>query len=90
MTHANQLDNLRFLYGEKIALSLPDLTVNAGKVTTLTGSNGYGKSTLLNLLAFMEAPDTGKITFFGKQVRAELNLVDSIWVNFKSNSVMAF
>jgi tungstate transport system ATP-binding protein len=71
MIHAYQLENLRFLYGEKMALSLPDLTVNAGKVTALTGANGCGKSTLLNLLAFMEAPNTGKITFFGEQVRPE-------------------
>ena len=71
MSYAYQLDNLSFLYGEKIALSLPDLTVNAEKVTALIGSNGCGKSTLLNLLAFMEAPATGKINFFGKQVKPE-------------------
>jgi tungstate transport system ATP-binding protein len=71
MTHAYQLDNLHFLYGEKIALSLPYLTVSAGKVTALIGPNGCGKSTLLNLLAFMEAASTGKITFFGEQVRPE-------------------
>jgi tungstate transport system ATP-binding protein len=71
MTHAYQLHNLRFLYGEKIALSLPALTLDAGKVTALTGPNGCGKSTLLNLLAFMETPNTGKITFFGDQVRPE-------------------
>ena len=71
MTHAYQLHNLCFLYGEKIALSLPDLILDAGKVTALTGPNGCGKSTLLSLLAFMEAPNTGKITFYGKQVRPE-------------------
>jgi len=71
MNPAYQLDNLRFLYGEKVALSLPYLTVNAGKVTALIGANGCGKSTLLNLLAFMEAPDMGKIAFFGEQVRPE-------------------
>ncbi|MDD5322066.1 MAG: ATP-binding cassette domain-containing protein [Methylococcales bacterium] len=71
MTHAYQLHNLRFLYGEKIALSLSDLTLDAGKVTALTGPNGCGKSTLLSLLAFMEAPNTGSITFFGDQVRPE-------------------
>lgn len=68
MNPAYQLDNLRFLYGDKMALSLPDLGVNAGKVTALIGPNGCGKSTLLNLLAFMDAPNTGKIIFFGEQV----------------------
>ena len=71
MPPAYQLQNLRFLYREKIALSLPDLTLDAGKVTALTGPNGCGKSTLLSLLAFMEAPNTGQITFFGEQVRPE-------------------
>lgn len=71
MKLAYQLDNLRFYYGEKMALALPDLKITAGKVTALVGSNGCGKSTLLNLLAFLESPDTGKITFFGDQVRPE-------------------
>lgn len=71
MKHAYQLDNLRFYYGEKMALALPDLKVTAGKVTALIGSNGCGKSTLLNLLAFLESPNTGKIAFFGDQVRPE-------------------
>lgn len=71
MSPAYQLHNLCFLYREKIALSLSDLTLAAGKVTALTGPNGCGKSTLLNLLAFMEAPATGKMTFFGNQVSPE-------------------
>lgn len=71
MNPAYQLEYLHFFYGEKIALALPDLTVNSGKVTALIGANGSGKSTLLNLLAFMEAPNTGIIKFFGEQVGPE-------------------
>ncbi|WP_020159061.1 MULTISPECIES: ABC transporter ATP-binding protein [Methylobacter] len=70
MTCAYQLDNIRFRYGEKTALSLPALTVHAGTVTALIGPNGCGKSTLLHLLAFLEAPATGRIVFFGEPVKA--------------------
>jgi len=40
MNHAYQLDNLRLLYGEKIALTLPDLIVKAGKF----GRNGRSQN----------------------------------------------
>lgn len=70
MTYAYQLDNIRFLYNEKLALSLPALTIQAGKVTALIGPNGCGKSTLLHLLAFLAAPAAGEILFLGEPVKA--------------------
>uniref|UniRef100_UPI0039896330 ATP-binding cassette domain-containing protein n=1 Tax=Methyloglobulus sp. TaxID=2518622 RepID=UPI0039896330 len=66
MSRAYQLHNIRFDYGEKIALSLPELNIDAGKLTALVGPNGCGKSTLLNLLAFIEKPSLGHILFFGE------------------------
>jgi ABC-type multidrug transport system ATPase subunit len=38
--------------------------IPAGAITALIDLNDSGKSTLLNLLAFMSAPDTGTLTFF--------------------------
>jgi tungstate transport system ATP-binding protein len=64
MSHAYRLHNIRFSYGEKTVLSLPELNIAAAKVTALVGANGSGKSTLLNLLAFIEEPSSGKIRFF--------------------------
>jgi tungstate transport system ATP-binding protein len=71
MSHAYQLQAIRFNYGEKTVLSLAGLNIDAGKVTALVGPNGCGKSTLLNLLAFVEQPNNGNILFFGEQVKPD-------------------
>lgn len=71
MSHAYQLQAIRFGYGEKMVLSLPELSIDEGKVTALVGPNGCGKSTLLNLLAFVEKPSDGCILFFNEQVSQE-------------------
>ena len=52
-------------YGERVALHLPELAVRRGRVLALTGPNGSGKSTLLRMLAFLEPPDAGELTFYG-------------------------
>ncbi len=74
MDSAYQLDNIRFRYGEKVALSLPSLTVQPKQVTALIGENGSGKSTLLNVLGFLATPETGKIQFFGQTVNKRKHL----------------
>jgi tungstate transport system ATP-binding protein len=71
MSFAYQLQNIRFNYGDKTALALPELNIDAGKVTGLVGPNGCGKSTLLNLLAFLEAPSDGFVHFFDEQAKPE-------------------
>ena len=69
MTPAYQLDNIIYRYGEKIALSLPSLTIQSGQTTALIGANGSGKSTLLHLLVFLTTPGNGKMHFFGQSVK---------------------
>jgi len=68
MSNAYQLSGIRFCYQDTVALSLPELSIRANKITALIGPNGCGKSTLLNLLSFLEKSQQGQIDFFGKSV----------------------
>jgi sulfate transport system ATP-binding protein len=48
---------------EDVSLSVPD-----GSLTALLGPSGGGKSTLLRVIAGLEAPDTGEVLFSGESV----------------------
>lgn len=45
-----------------------DFTVNMGEVLVLLGTNGSGKSTVLNLLSGLLNPDKGEITLNGRSL----------------------
>jgi ABC-type transporter Mla maintaining outer membrane lipid asymmetry ATPase subunit MlaF len=36
--HLYTLEDLRFIFGEKVVLDIPELTIEEGKITALTGS----------------------------------------------------
>ena len=45
-----------------------DLRINQGELVFLLGPSGCGKSTLLRILAGLVAPDSGTISFDGKNI----------------------
>lgn len=47
------------------------LAVRKGEIFGLLGANGSGKSTLIRLIATLLIPDEGRITVFGRDVRAD-------------------
>jgi len=63
-----ELHDIRFAYGDKTVLSLPELSIHGQHVTALIGPNGCGKSTLLNLLSLTLTPQQGDIVFMGEKV----------------------
>lgn len=59
------VENLTKSYGDKMLFEDISFGINAGQKTALIARNGYGKSTLLNILTGKELPDSGKVTFRG-------------------------
>lgn len=60
--------NLSFSYGKNKVISDLSFDLHSGKITTLIGANGCGKSTLFNLLTKNLTPDSGSILLDGKNI----------------------
>ncbi len=63
-----RIDNLNQYYGGSHILRSVSFEVPAGKVTTLLGRNGVGKTTLLKTLMGLVTPRSGDITFDGNSI----------------------
>ena len=59
------VENLSKSYGDKLLFDDISFGINAGQKTALIARNGYGKSTLLNILTGKTLQDAGKVTFRG-------------------------
>ena len=57
------VENLTKTYGDKVLFENITFGVNVGQKTALIARNGYGKSTLLNILTGTVLPDDGKVTY---------------------------
>ena len=56
-------------YGGSALYENFDLDLPAGRIISVFGPNGCGKSTLINMMAGLVAPDRGEILFGGKRLR---------------------
>jgi len=56
-----QVDNLSKAYGEKVLFRNISFSIDKGQKVALIARNGTGKSSLMHILAGIEAPDSGKI-----------------------------
>ena len=64
-----EVKNLTFGYGKEPVLNNISFQVEPGKITTLLGANGCGKSTLFYLMTKNLTPDSGQILLDGKDIR---------------------
>ena len=67
------LFNVRQQYSGRTVLAVDRLDIESGSIVGLAGPNGSGKSTLLRLLAFLEKPVSGTLTFMGNPVPSKPN-----------------
>lgn len=65
-----ELHGIRAAYGTIEVIHGVDLDVDAGEVVALLGSNGGGKSTLMNVISGLHAPTAGTITYAGEDITA--------------------
>ena len=63
-----EVSDIHTHYGAIEALKGISLTVDAGEVVTLIGSNGAGKSTTLRSISGLTPASAGKITFAGEDI----------------------
>jgi putative ABC transport system ATP-binding protein len=65
-----ELDHVgkRYRRGERVALDDISLVIDAGEMVTVWGERRSGRSTLLRIVAGIEAPDTGAVRFAGQDL----------------------
>ena len=78
MSFLLEVTNLHVHYGAIEAVKGIDLSLQTGKITTLLGSNGAGKSTTLLAISGLLNPSAGTVLFDGKEIcgRAPHQIVD--------------
>jgi spermidine/putrescine transport system ATP-binding protein len=75
------IDDVRFAYGEQVALTGVSLAVAEGEFISLLGPSGCGKTTLLRIIAGLLRPGSGRIVVDGVEIthlppeRRGLNMV---------------
>src|ERR1035437_4137302 len=63
-----ELRHLTFGYGERVVLDDISFSVPRGKVTTLMGASGGGKTTILRLIGGQNRAQSGQMLFDGQDV----------------------
>jgi ABC-2 type transport system ATP-binding protein len=66
--YAIEVDGLRHVYGQRVALDDVRFIVPRGEIFGLLGPNGGGKTTLFKILATLMAPTAGTALVFGNPI----------------------
>ncbi len=65
---AIELNHITHAYGNQPVLNDFTLHIGKGRLTTLLGGSGCGKTTLLRIIAGLETPQSGEVIIHGKTV----------------------
>jgi molybdopterin-binding protein len=68
MTLLYELRGIKKYYQHKLALSVPFMSLEQGKIYALAGPNGSGKTTLLHILNLLVQPSAGEVEFLGRRI----------------------
>lgn len=94
-----QINNLKFSYQDgssrRVILDIINQSFNEGTLYSIVGQSGSGKTTLLSLLAALDTPEEGEITFTGKNIQDiglsayRRNNVSMVYQNFNLITYMS-
>ena len=76
------IKDLKKVYGDKVALDIPELTIGSGQLVGLVGNNGAGKTTLLRLILDLIKADSGYVLSNGDDVA-----VSDIWKTYTGSFI---
>ena len=68
MTSVYQLKNVTFNYGTDFNLVDVCIDIEKSNIIGIVGPNGSGKTSLLNVLSFLNVPQTGTLLYNGKEL----------------------
>ncbi len=66
MSKVIKIEGLTLVLGGRTILNIPSFALEEGESVGLMGPNGAGKSSLLFVMALLQEPTTGEISYFGK------------------------
>lgn len=71
MTSLYQLKDITFNYGTDFDLSDINVEIKKSNITAIVGPNGSGKTSLLNILSFLNLPHNGCLLYDGAELRRD-------------------
>ncbi len=71
MTSLYQLKDITFNYGTDFNLTDINVEIKKSNITAIVGPNGSGKTSLLNILSFLNFPHNGSILYNGTKLRRD-------------------
>ena len=63
-----EVENVRRSFGGLVAVDRVSFQVKSGQIKAVIGPNGAGKTTLFNLISGLLTPETGRVTFKGRNI----------------------
>jgi tungstate transport system ATP-binding protein len=84
MTDIYCVQNLERWYGKRRVLRVPELRISGGDCLGVIGPSGAGKSTLLRILAMLDHPTSGTVTY------AENTLNGTVPIEIRREITMVF
>lgn len=80
-----ELKNIKFSYpNSDFHLSINNLSIDAGQKTAVIGPSGFGKTTMLNLIAGILLPESGSVIIKEKEIN---NLQDAERRNYRIKEI---